>query len=80
MKLFGRKHRKELTVGELMDMADRKVNIEKHGGKTYIELYAVVDASNGYKTVKDGFKTKFDAKTFCGTNYNLFINPYIETL
>ena len=73
--LRDRKNRK-LSVSELMDKADSTVWIQKHGKQKFICLYAVVDMADGFRTVKDGFKTKADAKAFCGNNYNLFINPY----
>ena len=67
---------KELTITEILDREDNAIITEKHGKDTLIKLYAVVSISNGYKTVKDGFKTKAEAKTFVGCNYDLFINPY----
>ena len=74
-KLF-HKNNKELTITDILNMEDNAIITEKHGKDTLIKLYAVVSISNGYKTVKDGFKTKAEAKAFVGCNYDLFINPY----
>ena len=73
-KLFRKNN--ELTVTEILNMEDNAIVTEKHGKDTFIKLYAVVSISNGYKTIKDGIKTKAEAKAIVGCNYDLFINPY----
>ena len=78
MKFF-KMFRKDLSVAEMMDKADKKVWKDKHGKRKFICKYAVVNMDDGFKTVADGFKTKADAKAYCETcNFNWFINPYWE--
>lgn len=67
---------KELTVTEILNIADNAIETEKHGNENFVKLYAVVSISNGYKTIMDGIKTKAEAKAIVGCNYDLFINPY----
>ena len=60
-KLFGKR---EKTIGEILTQMDKRQSFSVVGNRTWARLWLVADANNGYKTIKDGFKTKEEAKTF----------------
>ena len=74
-KLFHSK--RNLTVADLLTMADSTVSKRTIAGRTFVTLWMVSDIDNGFKTVKDGFKTKSEAKAFCETvSFNWYLTPY----
>lgn len=76
-KLF--KRNKELSISEMMERSDSKPWIYTVSGHTFHVMYSVSDMDNGFKTIKDGFKTKTACKEFCKTlsNVNCYITPYV---
>ena len=70
-KLFGRR---EKSITEILTQMDRRQSFSVVGGRTWARLWLVADANNGYKTIKDGFKTKEEAKEFATTAK--VANPY----
>ena len=77
--LFGKK--RELTVAEILALADAQKNIETIGNRTFQVLYLVADADNSFRTVADGFETKQACKAYCKTlAINYFIVPYTVEL
>ena len=78
IKRLFKKEKKELSIPEILDKADNTVLIEKHGNREFICYFSVVDINNNFKTVKDGFKTKAEAKAFALERSNMYINSYWE--
>ena len=57
-KLFGKRKK---SVTEILADMDKRQSFSVVGGRTWARLWLIADANNGYKTVKDGFKTKEEA-------------------
>lgn len=70
-KLFGKRKK---SVTEILADMDKRQSFSVVGGRTWARLWLIADANNGYKTVKDGFKTKEEAKAFAITAK--IENPY----
>lgn len=74
-KLFGKKNPE--TVTDILNRMDSREHIETIGNRTFARLWLVKDIDNNFKTVKDGFKTKADAKAYCETvSFNWYLMPY----
>ena len=74
-KLFGKR---EKSIAEILSDMDKRQSFSVVGGRTWARLWLVADTNNGYKTIKDGFKTKEEAKAFAITAKveNPYFIPY----
>ena len=73
MKLF-RKHKKELTISEILERDNNTIRYRTVGRRTWIILYDVSDIDNGYKPIAEGFQKRADAVAFaetCGKRWML---------
>lgn len=73
-KLFYRKP--EPSIWELVEKHDNEKIIEHIGNRTFQTLYAVV-STDSFRTIRNGFETKSEAKDFSRSlSDNAYIFPY----
>ena len=78
MKLKGFFHKaNELSVTEILEKGNTEKRVSKVGNRTFVTMWEILDASNGYKLIRKGFPTREEAIKYAETmGAKWYLNAY----